>query len=200
MRNSVMVGALIAIVATVGTARADDGYYLDEALGAGGYRGELAGFDAGAPRFHLGFAARRGDHAVELFGAFEVPDLFYIDCYGEECAQADRPHAGLGAVGLDLRKRWRLLSLRRWNKPGVYERPGVFVALHGGARWVVGTDAIDGYRGPGLGGGATLEGDLWVLGYYVDVGLDVFRLEGPGGEILHGSTPYLMFGGKLGWL
>jgi hypothetical protein len=64
---------------------------------------------------------------------------------------------------------------------------------------VVGQDAIEGHAGPGLGGGATLEGDLWVIGYLVDLGLDVFHLAGPG-DAIRGSTPYVMFGGKVGWL
>jgi hypothetical protein len=75
----------------------------------------------------------------------------------------------------------------------------VFVALHGGLRWFAGDGALDGYRGPGLGAGATLEGDLWILGYYVDVGIDVLHLDGPG-EPVRGSTPYLVVGAKLGWL
>jgi hypothetical protein len=190
---------IIAIVITAATAaHADDGYFVDEALGGASYRGELGRYD-GAPRFQLGFGVRRGDWTVEAFGTFLVPDFFYIDCYGEECAYAAKPQAGLGAFGVDARKRWRLLSLRRWGKPGVYERPGLFMALHGGPRWFVGDDAIAGYAGPGLGGGASLEGDLWVIGYYVDFGMDLMRLSGPG-DAIHGSTPYVMLGAKVGWL
>ena len=191
---------VIALAITAATpARADDGYYLEEAFGGGTYQGELARYGDSAPRLQVGFGVRRGPWTVEAFGSFAVPDLFYIDCYGSECAYAARPQAGLGAFGLDVRKRWRLLSLRRWRRPGVYERPGVFVALHGGPRWFVADQALDGYRGPGIGGGATVEGDLWVIGYFVDFGLDVMRLDGPG-EPVHGSTPYVMFGGKVGWL
>jgi len=187
----------IAITAAA-PAVADDGYFFSESLGGAGYRGELAKYD-GAPRFQIGASVRRGPWTVEAFGSFLVPDLFFIDCYGEECAAAARPQAGLGAFGLDLRKRWRLLGVRRWGKPGVYARPGVFMALHGGARWFVGDDALQGYQGPGIGGGAALEGDLWLIGYYLDLGVDVMRLDGPG-EPIHGSTPYVMVGGKLGWL
>jgi hypothetical protein len=188
---------LIAITSAA-PALADNGYYLDEAMGGASYRGELARYD-GAPRLKVGFGARRGTWAVEGFAAFLVPDLFYIDCYGAECAYAAAPQAGLGAVGVDVRKRWKLLSLRRWGKPGVYERPGLFMAVHGGPRWFVGDDAIREMGGPGVGGGAALEADLWVIGYYVDVGLDVFRLAG-NGDPIHGSTPYVMFGAKVGWL
>ena len=191
---------VIAIAITAATpAAADDGYYVTESFGGGGYNGELGYYGDGAPRFQIGFGVRRGDWSVETFGSFSIPDLFYIDCYGSECAYAARPQAGLGAFGMDLRKRWRLLSMKRWGKPGVYERPGLFVALHGGARWFVGDQALDGYSGPGLGGGAALEGDLWVLGYFVDVGMDLMTLNGPGPTV-HGSTPYFMVGAKVGWL
>jgi hypothetical protein len=190
---------VIAIAITAaGAARADTGYYFMEALGGGDYDGQLGAY-GGAPRFEFRFGMRRGATSVELVGTAMIPDFFYIDCYGEECAYAARPVAGLGAGGVDIRQRWRLLSLQRWGKPGVYERPGLFVSLHGGVRWFGGFDAIDGYGGPGISGGASLEADLWVIGYFVDVGLDVLRLEGPG-EPIHGSIPYVMFGGKVGWL
>ena len=58
---------------------------------------------------------------------------------------------------------------------------------------------LDRRRFLALGGGAALEGDVWVIGYFVDFGMDVMRLSGPGDPI-HGSTPYVMFGGKVGWL
>lgn len=188
----------IAITAATRPVVADDGYYFEESFGGAGYQGELGRYE-GAPRLRVGFGVRRGPLAYELFGAATIPDFGYIDCYGDECAYAARPTAGLGELGFDLRKRWRLLSLQRWGKPGTYERPGVFVALHGGPRWFWGNDALDGYGGPGLGGGAALEGDLWVLGYFVDLGIDVMRLRGAT-DTVHGSTPYIMFGAKVGWL
>ncbi len=193
-----LLGFLIAITAAT-PALADDGYYIEESAGGGSYRGELSRYGSGEPRVQIGFGVRRGDWTVEAFGTFLVPDLFYIDCYGAECAYAARPQAGLGAFGLDLRKRWRLLSLRRWSQPGTYERPGLFVALHGGPRLFVGDHAIEGYVGPGLGGGAAIEGDVWIIGYFIDFGVDVMRLQGDH-DAIHGSTPYIMFGGKVGWL
>jgi hypothetical protein len=190
---------VFAIAITAATpALADDGYYLEESFGGAGYQGELGRY-GGAPRFQIGFGIRRGAWTYEVFGSATIPDFYYIDCYGAECAYAAAPTAGLGAFGVDARKRWRLLSLRRFDKPGVYERPGVFVALHGGPRWFFGSEALDGYSGPGLGGGVALEGDLWVLGYFLDVGIDVMRLRGPD-DTVHGSTPYLMVGAKMGWL
>jgi hypothetical protein len=193
-----LVVVLVLAVAHSRPVVADNGYFVYEGLGGAAYRGELAAYD-GAPRFHIGFGVRRESSTFELFGAFLVPDAFFIDCYGDECAQLNKPKAGIGALGIDVRRRWRLVSLRRWGKPGVYERPGVFLALHGGPRWFVGNDSLAHHAGPGLGGGAAIEGDLWLIGYYLDFGLDVMRLHGPSGTV-RGSTPYIMFGGKLGWL
>ena len=190
---------VLAIAITSSTvAAADDGYYFAESLGGASYRGEIARYD-GAPRFQLEFGVRRDDWTLSLVGVANIPGFFFVDCYGEECAYAAKPTAGIGGGGIDLRKRWQLLHMRRWGRPGVYERPGLFVALHGGARWFVGSDALDGYSGPGLGAGAALEGELWVLGYYMDVGIDVLTLRGRD-DTIHGSTPYVAFGGKLGWL
>jgi hypothetical protein len=199
MRKLAFAIAITTSATASATAYGDTGIYAEESLGGGSYRGELARYGDGAARLRFGAGIRRGEWATELYGSFMAPDFFYIDCYSEECAYAAMPKADVISVGLDVRKRWRLLSLQRWGKPGVYERPGVFMALHGGPRWITGDDAIRGYGGPGIGGGAAIEGDLWVIGYFVDFGLDVFRLEGPG-ETLHGSTPYVMFGGKIGWL
>lgn len=188
---------LIAITSAT-PVLADDGYYLTESFGGASYDGELARY-GGAPRWQFGIGVRRGDWSVEALGVATIPDLFFIDCYAEECAYAAKPQAGLAAGGVDVRKRWRLLSLRRWGKPGVYERPGLFAALHAGARWYVANDALQGYAGPGLGGGAAIEGDLWVIGYFLDAGIDVMRLQG-GNDVIHGSTPYLAIGAKMGWL
>jgi hypothetical protein len=188
---------IVAITITAATAaHAEDGYYLTESFGGGAYRGELSRYD-GAPRFQIGGGVRRGAWSVEAFGTFLVPDFGYIDCYGAECAYAAKPQAGLGAFGMDLRRRWRLTSVPR--RPGYAQRPGVFMALHGGARWYVADDALEGYQGLGLGGGAAIECDLLVIGFFLDFGLDVMRLEGPN-ETIHGSTPYVMLGAKLGWL
>jgi hypothetical protein len=187
----------IAITAAA-PAHAESGYYFSEALGGGDYDGQLGRY-GGAPRFELRFGMRRDAISFELTGTFMIPDFLYIDCYGEECAYAARPKAGLGAAGVELRQRWRLLSLKRVGRPGVYERPGLFVSVHGGMKWWGGSEAIEGYGGPGVTGGVSLEGDLWILGYFADLGLDVLHLEGPG-ETIRGSIPYVVFGGKFGWL
>jgi hypothetical protein len=181
---------VLAIVLQAVPAAAGDGYFLEESLGGTAYHGDLARFGTGAPRLQIGFNIRRDASTVELFGAFSVPELFYIDCYGAECD--GMPPAGLGAIGADLRQRWQI-GRSRW------QRLGLWFNLHGGLRWYEGTGAIDGYRGPGIGGGAGAELDIWVIGYFVDFGIDAMRLHG-GGDVLQASTPYVRFGAKLGWL
>jgi hypothetical protein len=187
------------VLAAAVPAAADDGYYLTESFGGGDYQGELGYYGDGMPMLHVGVGVRRAEWSVEVLGHFAIPDLYYIDCYGSECAYAARPQAGLNGLAVDVRKRWRLLSMRRIGKPGVYERPGLFVALHGGGRWFWADQALDRYQGPGIGGGAALEGDLWILGYFLDLGMDLVHLRGPGPTV-HGSTPYIMVGAKIGWL
>ena len=187
---------LATLIALASPAHADDGYFFQESIGGAAYRGELGRYDS-APMFHFGFDVRRGPWIVEAFGAFTIPDLGYTDCYGSECAYAAKPQAALGELGVDLKKRLRLLYLHAGHR--TFERPGVFVSLHGGPRVISGSEALDGYHGFGLGGGATLEGDLWVIGYYVDAGMDVMTLTSAT-DTIHGSTPYIMFGGKVGWL
>jgi hypothetical protein len=187
---------LVTLIALASPAHADDGYYFQESLGGAAYRGELGRYD-GAPMFHFGFNVRRGPWVVEAFGAFTIPDFGYVDCYGSECAYAAKPQAALGMFGVDLKKRLRLLYLHTGHR--TFERPGVFVSVHGGPRVIEGDEALANYHGFGLGGGATLEGDLWVIGYYVDVGADVMTLTSRD-DTIHGSTPYIMFGGKVGWL
>ena len=196
-----MRSVVIAIVVALATpAAADTAVFATEAIGGAGYRGELAHFD-GAPQITIGGGVRRGPVSVELFGRWIVPDFLFIDCYGIECAYWEKPKAGIGALGLDVGYRWRLLYVRKWlgYRPGVWERPGLFVSVRGGPRWVWGSDAIAGHDGPGLGVAASVEADVWVIGYFVDVGIDAYRLRGPD-DTIHASSPYLMIGAKVGWL
>ncbi|MEO8551377.1 MAG: hypothetical protein ABI678_15470 [Kofleriaceae bacterium] len=188
-----------AIAVTSSTpALADDGYYLAGSIGGAGYHGGLGRYD-GASRWQMGIGIRHDDWSIEAFGLAMMSDLFVTDCYDDECAAGTAPQADLAAGGIDARKRWQLLHLRRWGRPGTYERPGVFAAVHAGPRWFVANGALDGYRGPGIGGGATLEVDLWVIGYYVDVGIDLMRLSREG-KAIQGSAPYIAVGVQFGWL
>lgn len=51
--------------------------------------------------------------------------------------------------------------------------------------------------GPGLSAGAGIEANAIVVGGYVDFGIDAFRLTSDM-DVLHGSTPYVMVGIRLG--
>jgi hypothetical protein len=192
--------AIALVIALEAPAAADTGAYMTEAVGFAGFRGELSQF-AAAPQATIGGGVRRDAISVELFGRWIVPDYFVIDCYGRECAEQAKPDAGIASIGLDVSHRWRLLYVRKWlgYRPGTYGRPGLFASVRGGPRWVWGTDAISGRDGPGLGAAASLEADVWIVGYFVDLGVDVYRLRG-GGDTVHASSQFLMIGAKVGWL
>lgn len=183
------LAALLVLVPSL--AHADDiGIYFDEAVGGASYRGELADYGTGAPRLQLSFSARRGPWTVSLFGGGADPDALTIDCYGDECDGPEPASYAFG--GVDLKRAWPLFR-PRWHHTGVR------LFMHGGPRFYAGGGAINGYSGPGIGGGAGIEGDFFVIGYYVDFGIDAFRLSSEM-DTLHGSTPYVMVGGRLGWM
>jgi hypothetical protein len=174
------------LVALSTAAYADGGGYLYEGLGGTAYRGALARY-GGAPRIELGGAGRVGPTTIAVFGAIEAADMFYIDCYGAECNAP--PPADLYVVGADVRQQWPL-----WQ-PRDHRHAGVWMFLHAGPRLMFGGGALEGRAFAGAGGGAGISGDVWLLGYYVDVGTDITRMrEG------FASTPYIVFGGKLGWM
>ena len=183
---------VLALLLVPLTAHADDGYFIEESIGGASYRGDLAQYADGAPRFQIGFNVRRGEWAVELFGGFAAPDFFFIDCY-DETACAPAPAADLTHFGVDVRRHYTL-GKPRWK------RLNANMFLHAGPRWFDGSEALAGFRGPGIGGGAGIEINAWVIGYYVDFGMDMMWLDGPNGNHIMGSMPYVMFGGKVGWL
>jgi hypothetical protein len=188
-----IVATTITLAGSATPARADSGAYIIETFGGASYRGELSRFDGG-PRLQVGFGAWHGPWSLEFFGSGIDPNFFFIDCYGDECAYAAKPEAPLQTWGLDLRERWRIVS------SPLSRKVGLFMTLHGGPRYVEASEALQGYRGGGLGVGASLDFNFWVIGGTIDFGTDVMRLEGPGGDVIHGSTPYVMFGMKLGWM
>ena len=154
----------LTLIALASPAHADDGYFFQESGGPATFRGELGRYDATAMiQFGLTFGVDHGLSRRSAGSPFR--DLGYTDCYGSECAYAAKPKASLGMFGIDLKKRVRLLymSVHLNGQRHTYQRPGVFVSLHGGPRVIGGEDALANYHGYGIGGGATLEGDLWVL-------------------------------------
>lgn len=187
-----LIATAITLAGSAGTVRADSGAYFIESIGGASYRGELSRFDGG-PRFQLGVGVWHGPWSIEFFGSGTDPNALFIDCYGEECAYAAKPEAPLQVFGVDLRERWRIVSSPLSTKVGL------FMTLHGGPRYVEASEALQGYRGVGIGAGASLDFNFWVVGGSLDFGTDLMRLEGSG-DVVHGSTPYVLLGMKLGWM
>jgi len=65
-----------------------------------------------------------------------------------------------------------------------------------GAGDVVGSRVVVG-SGAGLGAGAGIEAYAYAVGFSLDLGVDAFRLTSEM-DVLHGSTPYVMLGIRLG--
>jgi hypothetical protein len=169
-----------------------DGVYLSESIGGTAYQGGLKAYGTGGPRLSISIGYRRDPAwAVEAVIGAIVPDMFYIDCYGDECGEDPRAGA-YGFGGVDIKRRWPLAH-SRW--PGLAVR----ATLHAGPRVFIGTDALTGYDGIGLNAGASLEADLWVIGYFLDFGIDAMWMAMPV-DHMRATAPYVMFGGKVGWL
>lgn len=186
--------AILLLVALSSTAGADGGY-LAESFGGGSYQGDLRDFSTG--EFRLGISAGyvRGPWALEVGGAAYIPDFFYIDCYGDECLAAAAPEAGLAVAHVDVRRAWRV-QRSPWT-----DKIGIDMVLHGGPRWFVGQDALDARRGPGVGGGATLDLNLRILSVFLDTGMDLGVMAGgDDGEVITVRLPYVAFGMRLGWM
>lgn len=192
----------IAILAGLGGTAAAEGVFVEEGIGGADYRGDLAAFD-GAPRFQLSLGLRRGAWTLSLFGGATEPGMFGIDCYGSECDPT--PTASYSFGGADLKRAWPLAAKN--------EHLAVRLFMHGGARWFDGDDDIEGYAGPGVGGGAGIEGDCYLIGYALDFGLDAMWLRAPAATVIArapsglGSTgdifaaaPYVMITGRFGWM
>lgn len=195
----------VAIVAWLGGEAHAGGLFVEEGIGGASYRGDLAPF-GGAPRVQISLGIRSGPYTLSILGGATVPDMFYIDCYGDECDP--QPTAGYTFGGIDLKRAWPIA--------GRYEHAAVRLFMHGGARWYSGDNDIEGYAGPGASGGAGIEGDCWLIGYSLDFGLDAMWLRGaplrsdeaargPASGLastgdIFAATPYIMFSGRLGWM
>jgi hypothetical protein len=184
--------AILLVLVLAGTARAD-GFTFDEAMGGASYHGDFAS-TGGAPRFVAGATYMHRDWGVSVFGAFLEPDFFFIDCYGVECAYAAKPVDGFGIFGVDVKKTFPLVHLQKWS------RVRLDMVLHAGPRYFWGSDNLDGYVGPGIGGGAGLDLDLAVFGMFVDFGSDTTVMHRAGSPEVAGSLPYVVVGGRLGWM
>lgn len=182
--------AIVFSLVTVAHAR-PDGYYLTESFGGMGFNGGLAKFGDGAPRIQLGFAMREGDLGFELLAGAAVPSMFFIDCYGDECMSAPA-NGELWWFGADARRSWPLVRTR-------WARLDVRAVVHAGPRWYMGEAEFAGHAGPGVSAGGGIEGNAWVLGYFLDAGLDAVWLRHGDANVV-GTAPYLVLGAKVGWL
>jgi hypothetical protein len=185
---------LLVPSAAYADGRADDsiGVFVGGEFGGVDYRGDIAAMGGGAPAMHMSLGVRRGQWTVSVGGGGADPYALFIDCYGDECNAPTPASYAFGTI--DIKRAWPL-----FNRP--WRHAGIRMFLHGGPRWFSGGGAIDGYSGPGVGGGAGIEGDAFVIGYYVDFGMDVFRLTSPQmDDAIHGSTPYVMVGSRFGWM
>ncbi|HEY4182629.1 MAG TPA: hypothetical protein VGM90_37615 [Kofleriaceae bacterium] len=197
MRSLILVAALPAI------AFADTGVYLQEGFGGVAHRGQLSRYSDGDARMTFGLGVRRDDDVLLVYGSITGGGLFAYDCYGEECRTTAT--ADYGTFGVDFRKRVPLLYMHRLFSKGTYVNPVLTLELGGGPRWSWG-DFGSGHSsttsgsGPGLGVNATLAANFWVIGYYLEVGADVMHFDLEDGSTVRGSAPYMMFGGRIGWL
>ncbi len=187
----------IAIVA-LGFARGAraDGFYFSEAIGGAGYTGGLRPYSGSALRFQIGAGWRHGSPrhphwAFEFLGG-GVDNEGIDPCYEgyERCRVANE--GGFNFVGIDVKRRFPLVQ-SRWTGLGIR------AALHAGPRLYWGQGALTGYDGAGFNVGVALEGDIWVLGYFVDFGVDAVWMSMPVDSVV-GTSPHVMFGGRFGWL
>jgi hypothetical protein len=184
---------LVILAVSTAAARAD-GFYLSEGLGGVGYSGDLARFNSGAPRFQVGAGITHGHWGVEAWGAGMDPMALFIDCYGEEeCAAAAAPQLSMMELGFDVRRTWRAVY-SKWTR-----HVGIDFVLHAGPRYFEAYDALAGYHGMGLGGGATIDLNLKVFSMFIDFSTDFLELHGDGPTYL-GRLPTIQIGGRLGWL
>lgn len=188
MRCSILVMLALCRVA------AADGAYFTESFGGGSYQGDVGRFNSGAVRLQIGVGYVHGPWALEASVTGYMPDFLYIDCYGDECLAAEAPTAGLVIANLDLRRAWRVL------RPRFTTKVGLDMVLHGGPRWATGNDALAGYAGPGIGGGATLDANLKIFSMYLDLGMDLALMRGSDGDVLTAKVPYVACGARLGWM
>ncbi|HEY4058416.1 MAG TPA: hypothetical protein VGM39_17505 [Kofleriaceae bacterium] len=197
MRTLLLGATLLAC----SVAHADIGVYFADGFGGAAYRGQLSHYSDGDIRMMMGLGIRRDNDVLFISGAMNG-GLFEYDCYGTECDS--ELSAEFGTFSVDFRKRIPLLYMNRLFSEGTYEHPVLSLELGGGPRWNWGdfgsSSGVVYGNGPGLGVNATLSADLWVIGYYLQAGLDVQHFDLDDGRTVRGSTPYILFGAKAGWM
>lgn len=187
---------LALAVLACSTPAAADGVYVFESLGGASFQGDLRQYSTGSPRASIGAGYRHGVWALEVSGVWHfAEDFFAIDCYSEEeCAAIAAPDPEMRHLAIDVRRTWRVI-----HSP-VSKHFGVDLSLHGGPRRYDGLDALDRFAGYGVGGGAQFDLNLKVFSAFVDFGTDVAVLSHPDADTILARLPYVMVGGRLGWM
>lgn len=184
--------SIAILIGALGAAHADNGYYIADTFGTTTFHGGLRAYGKAGIRGQGGLEFRTGDRALTFLGGAVFVDPGYVDCSRGNCTIDTSRNGAWMFAGFDVKQRWHVFP-SRWS------RIGVRFALHAGPRYIWGEDALTGYSGLGLNGGAALEWDIGVIGFSVDTGLDVMYLRMPVDSVT-GTAPYLSFGAKLGWL
>jgi hypothetical protein len=177
----------ILLVAAFGTANAeaDTGVYFEESFAGASYGGDLAAYGEGGMRFSFGVSIRQDAWSTDLVGG----------CVLDEYATAERREGNYCFGGFDLRRRWQVNRLRPFRA----SRAGLRLSLGGGPRYFEGDGAMTGYRGVGASSSVRLEGDVWVIGYFVTAGVDLMWMRIPVDNLI-GVAPFIGGGAKFGWL
>jgi hypothetical protein len=166
-------------------AEADTGVSFEETFSAVAFGGDLAAYgDGGDMRLSLGIAIRQDERALDIVGGCLIDEL-----------RLEWGEGGYCFAGFDLRRIWQLNRLNP-HKP---RRAGLRLSAGAGPRYFTGHTSLSGYRGVGASGDVRLEGDVWVIGYYVLVGVDAMAMRIPV-DNLFGIAPFFGAGAKLGWL
>lgn len=177
---------VVLVLAGAASARADTAFYFEETVAAAAYGGDLDAYGDVGLRFTFGFNVRERMWVTQVVGGCILYD-------GTEPVPPDRGTLCFG--GLELRRMWNANKVR----PHRDSRAGIRVSLGGGPRYVVGSEALTGFDGPGVSASARLEGDVWVIGYFLSAGVDLMYLSMPVDRAV-GVMPFVGVGAKLGWL
>jgi hypothetical protein len=185
MRAELQIALVIVTALGTANAEADTGFYVEESFSAATYGGGLAAYGRGGMRFTFGATLRQDEWSTNLLGG----------CVLDEYARAELRLGNYCFGGFDLRRTWQANRLRPYRA----SHAGVRISLGAGPRYFEGDGAMTGYRGAGGSASARLEGDVWVIGYFLTAGVDVMWMRIPVDNLV-GLATFAGFGAKLGWL
>lgn len=176
--------AILVVLLPAAAATADTGISIEETVSGVGYGGDLASYGDSSTRFTFGVVLRQDERALNIVGGCLVDEVSVTWGEGAYCFG-----------GFDLRRTWQLNRLNP-HKP---RRAGFRLSVEAGPRYFAGNTAMEGYRGPGANADVKLEGDAWLIGYFLVAGVDVMAMRIPV-DTLVGVAPYIGIGARVGWL